>query len=134
MMGLDMPKTCRGWRNIIRISCASSWFFFTWLYRDARSTKHKIYTEALWSFMNSEVRLSLTVKLHALTNHPENSTYLYVPYNFVLWLPCISWVLNKSNNQITKRLTISYVIITSHLSSSYSFNINHDTFLIYRVN
>jgi len=29
MMGLDMPETCTGWRNILRISCASSWFFFT---------------------------------------------------------------------------------------------------------
>jgi len=29
MMGLDTPKTCRGWRNILRISCTSSWFFFT---------------------------------------------------------------------------------------------------------
>ena len=30
MMGLDTPETCRGWRNILRISCASSWSFFTW--------------------------------------------------------------------------------------------------------
>jgi hypothetical protein len=28
-MGLDTPETCRGWRNIQRISCASSLFFFT---------------------------------------------------------------------------------------------------------
>jgi hypothetical protein len=41
MMGLDTPETCGCWRNILRISCASSWFFFTRLYRDARSTKHK---------------------------------------------------------------------------------------------
>jgi hypothetical protein len=27
MMGLDTPETCKGWRNILRISCASSWFF-----------------------------------------------------------------------------------------------------------
>jgi len=32
MMGLDMPETCRGWRNILRIICASIWFFFTRLY------------------------------------------------------------------------------------------------------
>ena len=37
MMGLDTPETCRGWRNILRISCASSWYFFTRFYRDARS-------------------------------------------------------------------------------------------------
>jgi len=29
MMGLDTPETCRGSRNMLRISCASSWFFFT---------------------------------------------------------------------------------------------------------
>jgi hypothetical protein len=28
-MGLDTPETCRGWWNILRISCGSSWFFFT---------------------------------------------------------------------------------------------------------
>jgi hypothetical protein len=40
-MSLDTPETCRGWRNILRISCESSWFFFTQLYRDARPTKQK---------------------------------------------------------------------------------------------
>jgi len=29
MMGLDTPETCTGWQNILRISCAPSWFFFT---------------------------------------------------------------------------------------------------------
>jgi hypothetical protein len=29
LMGLDTPETCRGWRNILRIRCASSWFSFT---------------------------------------------------------------------------------------------------------
>ena len=29
MMGLDAPETCRDWRNILRISCASSWVFIT---------------------------------------------------------------------------------------------------------
>jgi len=28
MMGLDTPETCRDWRNILRISCATNWFFF----------------------------------------------------------------------------------------------------------
>jgi hypothetical protein len=35
MMGIDTPETFRGWRNILRISCASSWFFITRLYRGA---------------------------------------------------------------------------------------------------
>ena len=29
MIGQDTPETCRGWRNILRINCASSWFFST---------------------------------------------------------------------------------------------------------
>jgi hypothetical protein len=41
MMGLDTPETFRGWRYILRISCATSWVFFTLLYRDARSAEHK---------------------------------------------------------------------------------------------
>jgi len=28
MMGLDTPEKCIGWRNILRIICPSSWFFF----------------------------------------------------------------------------------------------------------
>ena len=28
MMDLDTPETCRRWRNVLRISCASSWLFF----------------------------------------------------------------------------------------------------------
>jgi len=44
MMGLDTSETCRGWRNILRISCASSSFFFTRSYRDAaRSTERRCY-------------------------------------------------------------------------------------------
>jgi hypothetical protein len=39
MMGLDRPETCRCWRNILRICCASSCFSFARLYRDPRSTK-----------------------------------------------------------------------------------------------
>ena len=42
-MGLDTAETCRGWRNILRISCASNWFFFTRLYQNERSTKYKIH-------------------------------------------------------------------------------------------
>ena len=41
MMGLDMPKTCRGCWNILRIRCASSWFFNTQLYGDKQLAKHK---------------------------------------------------------------------------------------------
>jgi len=58
------PETCTGWRNILWISCASGWFFFTRLYRDARSTKHKIYPDNIWqglqiSFQNC-IHFSIT--------------------------------------------------------------------------
>jgi len=42
MIGLDTPETCRVWRSILRINCASSWFFFTWFYPVARSRKQEI--------------------------------------------------------------------------------------------
>jgi hypothetical protein len=45
MMDLDTPETCRGWGNILRIGCASSWFFFQTLHRDAQSTEHKVSPE-----------------------------------------------------------------------------------------
>jgi len=45
MIDLDRAETCRGWRNMLRISSASSLCFFTWLCRDARSTKHKLFSE-----------------------------------------------------------------------------------------
>ena len=39
---VDTPEACRGvWRNILKTNCTSSWFFFKWIYRDARSTKTK---------------------------------------------------------------------------------------------
>ena len=37
MMDLDTAETCRFWRNILRISCASSWFFFTQVRKGTQS-------------------------------------------------------------------------------------------------
>ena len=69
MMGLDKPETFRGWRNVLGISCASSWFFFTRLYRDARSTKHKknldVVTKYQWSLIfNNRAEAEGCVMLH----------------------------------------------------------------------
>jgi hypothetical protein len=36
MMGLDTPETCTGSRNILRISCASSWVFFTRFFSEVK--------------------------------------------------------------------------------------------------
>jgi hypothetical protein len=55
MMGLDTPEACSDWRNTLSISCASSWFFFTGLYPDAWSTKHKtVYPSTPWRSVISQ--------------------------------------------------------------------------------
>jgi len=55
---VDTPGTCRGvWRNIPKIKCASIWFFFKWIYRDARSTKHKTWNYC-WSWNVKQTKLS----------------------------------------------------------------------------
>ena len=47
---IDTPETCRGvWLNILKINCASSWFFFKWIYQDAQSAKHNIHIANLVS-------------------------------------------------------------------------------------
>jgi hypothetical protein len=37
------PKHVEVFDEILKINCASSWFLFKRIYRDSRSTKHKIY-------------------------------------------------------------------------------------------
>jgi len=80
MMGLDKPETCRGWRNIRRISCASSWFFFTRSYRDALSTKHK--TRIITSCMqyNSQRGAEIFGTSRDLT-FSEKMKLRYYPFN-----------------------------------------------------
>ena len=66
LVGLEtMSTNCRihtvvppgdGPRNVLRISCASSWFFFARLYRDVRSTKHKkCIPSVLWGFKGENI-------------------------------------------------------------------------------
>jgi hypothetical protein len=45
LMGLDTHETCGGWRNILRIRCASSWFFFTPLF----CTTQVLYTKIVFT-------------------------------------------------------------------------------------
>jgi hypothetical protein len=50
MMGLDTSETCRGWRDVLRIICASSWFPFTRLH-DSRPLEHRALSsdKKLWT-------------------------------------------------------------------------------------
>ena len=86
MMGLDTPETCRVWRNILRISSASSWVFFIRTYRDGRPTKHEIqsnfavlsknvvFSWILWIFFTFVIFL----RVRGCAQNP-------VPCNKVLW-------------------------------------------------
>jgi hypothetical protein len=80
MMGLDTPETCRGWWNILRISCASSWFFFTrWCIVVGERGRVWIWVIELWSV--SDVKHEIDVFC---------SIYL----NFILSLHHISYFLS----------------------------------------
>ena len=86
MMGLDAPETCTGWRNTLRISCASSLFFFTRLYRDARSTKHKIPPSGLREGQRHAVLWNVGAKI--LLRMPGVASYILAHYY------CNSFLLN----------------------------------------
>jgi len=79
MMGLDTPETYRGWRNILRISCASRRFFFVWLYRDARSTKHNIYSTSggmsEWKNALTAATVNMTICWHMTQLRMERSHF-----------------------------------------------------------
>jgi len=47
MTGCSYTRPVEVWRNILKINCASSWFFFTRIYQVAWSTRHKIWTKQL---------------------------------------------------------------------------------------
>jgi len=58
---VETPGICRGvWRNTLKIKCASSWFFFKWIYRDTRSTKHKT-QKYCWSWNVKQTKLFICV-------------------------------------------------------------------------
>jgi hypothetical protein len=48
MMGLDTAETCRDWQNILRISCASSWFFLTRIWYDMVLYDDMIWYDMIW--------------------------------------------------------------------------------------
>jgi hypothetical protein len=97
MMGLNMPETCRGWWNILRISCASSWFSFTRLYRDAWSTKHKISKLSTYVY-GTDFMTILTL-------------FIFV-WNFGLWNNCLQISANVSWVHCCKIWTWQHVSIS----------------------
>jgi len=63
MTGLDTPETCRGWRNILRISCASSWFFFTRFYSKCAQVGHRVLAQT--NYEVNEIERGWYIQLHA---------------------------------------------------------------------
>jgi hypothetical protein len=60
MMDIDKPETCRSWRNILRISCESSWFFFTQLQDSSRLEHNDLsFVKLLWTSHSSLLSPSL---------------------------------------------------------------------------
>ena len=86
MVGLDTPEIYRDWRNILRISCASSWFFFTRLYRDAQSTKPKIRPLGFREGQRHAVLWNMDAKI--LPRMPGVASYILAHYR------CNSFLLN----------------------------------------
>jgi hypothetical protein len=71
-MVLHTPETCRGWRNALRISCASSWFFSWHDYVEIQVNKTK----------NTEL-------LHCVLLH---CYYLAIPYTYRLFVVATSYI------------------------------------------
>jgi len=70
-MGPDTPETYRGSRNILSISCATSWFFFTQIYgyQFVNSTTQP--TKSMWNFET----FSLPTDAHNVKKHRVIKTF-----------------------------------------------------------
>jgi len=134
MMGLDMSETCIGWRNILRISCASSWFFFTRLYWDARSTEQKKKIKQMLTYEKlegaehgwclSKVDGELSAEDLTATDlvinplNPELNPICYLLTLLAHHFLHVSRILVKS---LTLRLLMSYIYIYIYIWSAYSW-------------
>jgi hypothetical protein len=87
MMDIDTLETCRGWLNIRRMSCASSLFFFTQLYRDARSTKHKKYKIIYIYFLLNIFRciIALSVAFTLTKKGWGNPSFIILSFSVILY-------------------------------------------------
>jgi hypothetical protein len=78
MIGLETPETCRGWRNILRISCATSRFFFTRLYhttliQSLLTYRFKVHFNLIIRTTAWSYRCPLAVTCPNLNLHPLSS-------------------------------------------------------------
>ena len=101
MMGLDTPETCRGSRNILRISCASSWFFFTQYWELINRAKNSINviirpTDArMWNILShviyyrhvSTAVVDIIGVIYEITRSPKKTFKMHKCYNACLKLP-----------------------------------------------
>ena len=96
MMDLDTPETCRVWRNILRISCASSWFFFTRLLM-MPSCRYQI-----------TIEMFLTACFHCVTN--INPPPLAFIQHFV-WGPVLAELPVFTGPNCSKKFILFIVIL-----------------------
>ena len=119
MMSLDTPEICTGWRNILRISCARRWFFFTQLYQDARSTKHKIHINIILPYMHGSPKSFLSLRfLHQNPVHASTLCHTcYMPTHLIL-LNLITWtILGEECKSLIYKIIVPYVLIFKFLDS-----------------
>ena len=90
-LGTNLPETCRGWRNILRISCASSWVLLHCCIKvhGQQNIKFIIY----FKIRQDDSRISE----HSL-NHINLSAFSYVS---LIWLGRVAantiYILNKQS-------------------------------------
>jgi len=71
MMGLDTPATCRSvWRNMLRIRCASSWFFFSQL--------HKVHFTFAYVFIYTVPLEMLLLITQSANQHMHTFNFLFI--------------------------------------------------------
>ena len=92
MMGLDMPKICRGWRNILRISCASSC-----LYLHYYSEMHSQQTIKCSGPTACWVRMFINKPRRPAQLHPPLVSLPFVYYLYVsICMKEVYWIINVS--------------------------------------
>jgi hypothetical protein len=144
MRGLDTPETGRGWRNLLRIICASSWIIFTQLYLDAGQQNIKkimplllcfpysIFFREILFFSTLFSKFSYSVffcirgpsenrsRLWTLSRNMHITTFIQT---FAFNLLFLHWKLNlfqaSHNKQATKKfVSISLAFVRQHLIGS----------------
>jgi len=113
------------WRNVLRISCASSWVFFALLqvYRDARSTKYKMYQR---SSHRNDFR-----EFFFLGGGGTLHEFLSIKFRFVYNRTKITGALHEDQHKFLLRITNNmqrytiFFIIVNALRVSGGFSAHH---------